>query len=71
MSEKELADINYIEDKIDWEGWPDALEWLSGEDFGDQHLNSLIAEATALHGELTRLRAEIEDRVHELTNIDE
>lgn len=66
-----LADIDYIESKIDWEGWPEAIEWLADKDFGDQYLNDTIAEAVAAYEQLNRLRSQLTDRVHELVNIDE
>lgn len=66
VSEKEVTDPQYILDKIDWEGWPDALEWLVNDNFGDEELNQLIYDATQLHTQLNYLHNQIEDRVEEL-----
>lgn len=66
VSEKPVTDLEFIEHKIDWEGWPDALEWLVADNFGDEELNQLIYDATQLHTQLNYFRERIESRVDEL-----
>lgn len=61
-----ITPLDFIEHKIDWEGWPDALEWLVSDDFGDKKLNDLIAEAAGYHSLLLHARTRIESRVEEL-----
>lgn len=59
---EEMANVEFIRHKIDWEGWPDALEWFN-DDYGDSELNALIAKAQAhLYG-LNQLHDDILDRV--------
>lgn len=61
-----MAEPQYIVDKIDNEGWPDALEWLYAEDFGDEELNQLIYEATQTHNILAGYLRQIQNRAEDL-----
>jgi hypothetical protein len=51
---------------IDNEGWPDALGWLVGDDFGDEELNQLIYDATQQAGILEGFYKRIQDKCEEL-----
>ena len=61
-----VREPQYIVDTVDNEGWPDALEWLSGEDFGDPALNLLIDEAYRKYQTLTSLWGDIKFKLEEL-----
>lgn len=65
MVELTPREPQHIVDMIDNEGWPDALEWLVGNDFGDEELNQLIYDATQQHlivnGFERRIRARAEE----------
>jgi hypothetical protein len=66
MAELTPADPQHIVDMIDNEGWPDALGWLVGDDFGDKKLNQLVYDATQQAGILEGYLKQIENRAVEL-----
>ncbi len=59
-------DPQHIVNMIDNEGWPDALDFLVKNDFGDEKLNHLIAQASEEFNELKTLEADIQNRAVEL-----
>lgn len=59
-------DPQHIVNMIDQEGWPDALDWLVRNDFGDQKLNELIKKAKALKDELDAYEEQIRIQSEEL-----
>jgi hypothetical protein len=48
----EFTDPQYIVDKIDNEGWPEALDWVAGEQFEDQELDQMILDAYEVYKDL-------------------
>jgi len=49
-----------ILDKIEWEGWPDALEWIDPEDIEDSKIADLVERAIDCYMDLEALRKELE-----------
>lgn len=64
--ELEKGDPSFIEHKIEWEGWPDALPWLVGYDFGNELLNQEIYDAYGLYNELESKHDSIMDLVDDM-----
>ena len=61
-----IEDPQHIVDMIDNEGWPDALEWLIGDDFGNEDLNQLIYDANQQLGILNGYLKSIKFKVKAL-----
>lgn len=60
------TDPEVLASKIDWEGWPDALEWFAEDRFEDHKLDELIYQAKETYYALESFRTQIEDRLEEL-----
>lgn len=56
----------HIVDMIDNEGWPEALEWLYSEDFGNEELNQLVYDATQTYNILAGYERQIQNLCEEL-----
>ena len=59
MSEKLTKE--FIRHKIEWEGWPDALEWFAGDETEDPALTELIAQGLTHYIFLENLRKDIDN----------
>lgn len=66
MEDSELEKLQSIIDKIEWEGWPEAITWFSSEDFEDEEVANLIDDAWAAYDNLDRVKQRLFDRLKEL-----
>ena len=57
-----LREPQHIVNIIDDKGWPEALDYLSKNDFGDAVLNHLIAQASEEFNELKTLESKLQER---------
>lgn len=49
----------FIRHKIDWEGWPDALEWFSGDRSEDPDINRVLDKAMDAYLDLESAKREL------------
>lgn len=49
-----------IRAKIDWEGWPDALEWLDPDEIEDDRVRQLVYDGLVHHSALQNIYDELE-----------
>jgi hypothetical protein len=61
---------NEIRQKIEWEGWPDAIEWLDAEDVEDETLKGALQSASDAYLDLEAARDTLYARLDELLEED-